>query len=290
MIEPFSPSFYRQLQQLKIHTRRSFLGTRQGTHRSIRRGQGMEFADYRLYTPGDDFRHIDWNVYGRSDRLYMREFREEQDLAVSVILDASASMAYPEGEGKFELAQRLALALGYVALTDGDSVTYCILGQFDTQRFVGPRMLGKVREQLSEIQPSGSPDTIDEVRRFLSRQRMSGKCFFISDFLLPIEQLMPAFDLIRARNFELSLIQVLAPSEAELKLSDAHLVDSETGEELQLVVDEHTKEAYQELLKQHIGELEDYCYSGSIAHFLTTSNSSVEDIVLKELPEQGILR
>jgi len=101
MIEPFSPSFYRRLQQLKIRTRRSFLGSRQGSHLSPRKGQGLEFSEFRPYTPGDDYRYIDWGVYGRTDRVFIRQYREEQDLNVMVMLDASASMAYPEDEGKF---------------------------------------------------------------------------------------------------------------------------------------------------------------------------------------------
>ena len=93
--EPFTPSFFRRLQQLKIRTRRALLGSRQGTHLSQRRGQGLEFADYRPYTAGDDYRHIDGGIYGRTHRLYVRELRAEHDLNVLVCLDASLSMAYP---------------------------------------------------------------------------------------------------------------------------------------------------------------------------------------------------
>ena len=117
MEAPFTPEFFRRLQQLKIHSRKTFLGTRQGAHRSGKKGHGLEFADYRPYSPGDDFRHIDWQLYGRTDRLYVRQFREEQDLNINIILDSSHSMAFPrttetENSSKFELGKNIALALG----------------------------------------------------------------------------------------------------------------------------------------------------------------------------------
>ena len=116
---PFNREFLSQLQRLKIRTRRNFLGSRQGLHTTNRKGQGMEFADYRGYVAGDDYRHIDWGLYGRSDRLYIREFREEQDLSVSILLDASGSMAVPEL--KFQFARDLALSLAYVSVFSGDT-------------------------------------------------------------------------------------------------------------------------------------------------------------------------
>ena len=107
MLKTFSPSFFKRLQQLKIHTRRTFLGSRQGGHLSLRRGHGLEFADYRLYTSGDDFRHIDWGIYGRTDRLYVKQFREEQDLNVFFLIDASQSMDFPQNENKFKMCLNL---------------------------------------------------------------------------------------------------------------------------------------------------------------------------------------
>ena len=134
---PFTDDFFRRLQSLKIHTRRAFLGSRQGAHSSIRKGHGLEFSDFRPYAKGDDFRHIDWAVYGRTDRLYVRQFREEQDLNVVIAIDTSASMGHPEGEKKFEMAKNLALALSYIALTDGDTISMVLLGQNTLAKYSG---------------------------------------------------------------------------------------------------------------------------------------------------------
>ena len=176
LADPFTPSFFRRLQQLKIRTRRSFLGSRQGSHLSKRKGQGLEFSDYRPYAPGDDYRHIDWGVYGRTDRVYVREFREEQDLNVLVVLDTSASMGYPQGERKFESARDLALSLGYVALTDGDSVIFSMLGQQNTPRYSGPKALSRAAKALYDVSPQGSFSLTSELRAAIARHRIPGKC------------------------------------------------------------------------------------------------------------------
>jgi uncharacterized protein (DUF58 family) len=289
--EPFSPVFFKRLQQLKIRTRRAFLGSRQGAHRSSRKGHGLEFADFRPYAPGDDFRHIDWGVLARTDRVYVREFREEQDLNVVLILDTSASMAHPEGEGKFELARNLALALGYVALTDGDTVTFSLLGQRNSPRFVGARALPQAYTMLNSVQPGGSFDMLTEVRGAVARQRIPGKCFFISDFLVKIEDAVSTLDYLRARNFEIVVVQTLAPSELQLELSPNELVvDAETGEEIELNIDGSSAKEYALQLARHVEALEQYCGGASITHLLVSSAQDFSELVLTKFPEAGILK
>lgn len=291
MLETFTPSFFRRLQQLKIHTRRSFLGSRQGGHLSLRKGHGLEFSDYRLYTPGDDFRHIDWGVYGRTDRIYVRQFREEQDLHVLMLLDASASMGYPKGERKFELAKELSLALGYVALTDGDAVNFCFLGQGLTPTYVGPGSLHRAAKALEDLEAKNSFDFPTEVRAAISRQKVTGKCFFISDFLIPNEETFRAIDLLRAKNFDISVIQILAPSELSLDLGpgDALVIDAETGEEVELIIGAGSRETYAKMLSEQVAELEDYCAKAGIRHLLVSSKEELTDLVLTRLPELGLL-
>lgn len=288
----FTPLFFRQLQQLKIHTRRVYLGSRQGSHISRRRGHGLEFSDYRHYAPGDDFRHIDWNVYGRTDRLYVREFREEQDLNVMFLVDTSSSMAHPEGERKFELVRQLVLSLGFVALSDGDTVTIAALGQKMSPKFIGARSLVRMWNFLEGLRPTGKIVLEREVRAALSMFRIPGKCFFLSDFLVPHNEIFKSCDIIRGRNFDLSMLHVLAPS--ELKLSSEELrslfVDSETGETIDLPLDRGSQYDYAKLLAEHIGGIERYARNAAVAHVLISSAESVSDIVLTRLPEIGLLQ
>ena len=291
LADPFTPSFFRRLQQLKIRTRRSFLGSRQGSHLSQRKGQGLEFSDYRPYTPGDDFRHIDWGIYGRTDRVYVREFREEQDLNVMVVLDGSASMAYPEGEKKYEFARDLALSLGYVALTDGDSVTFSVLGHKNTPRYSGPKALSRAAKDLYDAEPKGSFALTTELRAAIARHRIPGKCFFISDFLYDIDELFAGLDVIRFKNFEISLVQVLAPSELKLDVDKNMLVvDAETGGSLELSLGSRSAQEYAVALAAHVEAIEQYSARYGITHLLTSSADEVSDVVLTRFPEAGLLR
>lgn len=291
MNELFTPTFFRRLQQLKIRTRRSFLGTRQGGHLSHRRGQGLEFSDYRVYTPGDDFRHIDWGVYGRTDRLYVREFRAELDLSFLILVDVSASMRYPEGESKFECARSLALSIGYMGLADGDTVVFAPLGRKISPRFTGAKAFQKAVGFLSSVQPEGTVDLLEEVRKAVSQHRQVGRCFFISDFLFPTEQQSETLDFLRARHFEISLVQVLAPSELSLEHSPGEIVvDAETGEELELVIDSTTEREYKRKLGSHIEQLESYCRRNGISHLVVSSGERIQEIVLTRFVEAGIVR
>src|SRR5271154_6960743 len=123
--EEFPPEFIARLDQLRIKTRREFAGLGKGSHLSPRRGSSLEFSDFRHYSDGDDFRYIDWGLYGRTDKLYIKLFKEEEDLLTYIFIDASASMGFPERDRKFESAIATALAIAYVALASGDRAARC---------------------------------------------------------------------------------------------------------------------------------------------------------------------
>src|SRR5271169_384195 len=120
--EEFTPEFIARLEHLRIKTRREYAGLGKGSHLSPRRGSSLEFNDYRHYSTGDDFRYIDWGLYGRTDKLYIKLFKEEEDLLTYIFIDASASMGFPVKDRKFAAAITIALALAYVALSSGDRV------------------------------------------------------------------------------------------------------------------------------------------------------------------------
>jgi len=289
MEAPFSADFFKRLQQLKIHTRKSFLGKRQGSHLSSRKGHGLEFSDHRLYSPGDDFRHIDWGILGRTDRLYVKQFREEQDLNVLVLLDASASMAHPKE--KFELASDLALALGFVALSDGDTVNFTLLGQERTPTYNGPRAIGPAYKKIKSASAKGKFDLQREVGLSISKTKAPGKCFLISDFLMPTEELIKALKVALSKNFELALVQVLAPEELDLNLVEESslLIDSETGAQLDLSIGKETKKAYARALADHIQEIETFAKKSGISYLLVSSEESLKDIIIKKMPSKGFI-
>jgi len=295
MEAPFTADFFRRLQQLKIKTRKTFLGTKQGIHRSSKKGQGLEFADYRLYTPGDDFRHIDWQVYGRTDRMYVRQFREEQDLEVNVLIDSSASMSFPENQSKFELASNIALALGFVALTDNDSVRFSVLGQDVSPKYSGPQSASRAFRYLKKFGPRDgsserSYDFPSNIRAAVARQKSPGKCYVLSDFMFELDEFIAGLDVLKARNFDISVVQVLSPGELILEENNESLaIDSETGDEFRLIVDNETRKKYQRLLKEHISSLETYCKKNAMGFVGCSSAEELSELVLGTFPKKGFL-
>src|ERR1700726_4792639 len=157
--EEFTPDFLARLEQLRIRTRRGFAGLGKGSHLSPRRGSSLEFSDFRHYALGDDFRFIDWGMYARTDKLYIKLFKEEEDLLTYIFLDASASMGFPAADKKFGRAVATALAIAYVALASGDRVMLRVLagaGIGPPPSFVfGRHRIVELAQRLSGVKPSG---------------------------------------------------------------------------------------------------------------------------------------
>ncbi|MBI3759014.1 MAG: DUF58 domain-containing protein, partial [Deltaproteobacteria bacterium] len=160
--EEFTPDFIARLDQLRIKTRREFAGLGKGSHLSPRRGSSLEFSDFRHYSEGDDFRYIDWGLYGRTDKLYIKLFKEEEDLLTYIFIDASASMGFPERDRKFESAVATALAIAYVALASGDRVMIRVISGRGTPpppAFVyGRHRIVELGRSLTAIRPGGEVD------------------------------------------------------------------------------------------------------------------------------------
>jgi len=156
---PFTPAFLTQLETLRLRTRKEFLGSHPGSYSSPRRGTSLEFADYRRYSPGDDLRYLDWGIYARSDRLYVKLFREEVDLFAYIFIDASASMGFPTREAKFLPASHVALALAYVILANHDHVKLHLLqdpSRLQDQSRATPFYRG--RRRMTEVAADHSAD------------------------------------------------------------------------------------------------------------------------------------
>jgi len=292
MNDPFTPTFFRHLQQLQISSRRTYLGSRQGIHLSARRGHGIEFADYRPYVPGDDFRHIDWRSYARTDRLFVREYREEQDLNVLVLLDSSKSMRFPEEEDKEDFARYLCLALAYVALVGGDRVVVSLLGMRRTPHYRNPKSFARLRRALESWVPDSEIDLNYEVNSTIHQERSSGRAFLISDLYVTPETLRNTLGSLRARNFDVSVFHILSPSEVDLKLplDASEAVDAETGQRLHIGLSGASVKEYARLLAMHVHSLEEVCRSTESAYVLCSSDQNLQSLVLHRLPELNVLK
>ncbi|WKZ57600.1 MAG: DUF58 domain-containing protein [Bdellovibrionota bacterium] len=285
----FTPAYLRQLELLKIRSRRAFLGSRQGGHVSPKRGHGIEFADYRKYELGDNPRHIDWGVYARSDRVYVKRFQEEQDLSVLVLLDDSASMDTPSGSGKWQRAKDIALSFAYIALMQQDRVCVSIPSSGDQPFSSGPRAIHRIAETLESATVGAQYDFLSSAQRAISRVGFPGVAIFISDLLMPLENTIAILDAMRARNLDITVVQLLGPEDREISEGAMVAVDSETGEQLEIVVDQRLREEYRALMDSFNARLVDYFHSHSIAYVLCDARQPLTEFVVENLIRTGLV-
>ncbi|HOU12249.1 MAG TPA: DUF58 domain-containing protein [Anaerolineae bacterium] len=246
------------LSRLRFVTRKRKRGGSWGERRSTRRGAGLEFADYRDYTPGDDPRRVDWNLYARLDRPYVRLHEEEEDLAVMVLLDGSASMAWGEGEtARWPAVQRLAAAFGTMTLLGGDVLWGAAL--HTTHAFWGPSrgrgLLPGWQTWCSSVTPSGTISLTDALRDIASRAHRPGLALLLTDGYDPAG-LGAGLAALAGRGHEVVLLHLLTPDELNPALrGDLRLVDAETGDKREVTVDGAALDAYQRRLADWQAEL-----------------------------------
>ena len=256
-------SALRNLGLLTLRSRRTLMGITQGTHISLKRGHGIEFSDYRNYQPGDNPRDIDWNLYARSDRMYVKTFNEEQNLAVYIIVDGSWSMRLPEESNKWDYAASVALGLAYVALSQRDEVSIAVLGAGSLFRV---RSLGSFASlgDLFYREPEKEPDLVSEFRAFLGRLRAPGILIFLSDFLFDSNILESLAQLARSKNLDTSFIQILSNFDREpYKYPLNDVIDGETGTRASLR-SEIAPQEFDAILAQHNNTLRDLLAASTI--------------------------
>jgi uncharacterized protein (DUF58 family) len=307
----FTPQFLARLETLKVRSRRKFQGSRPGGHLSPRRGAGLEFADYRRYTPGDDLRYIDWKLYCRTDRHYIKLFQEEEDLYTYLFLDLSASMGYPVSDDKYGATRDIALALAYIVLAGDDAVklhalthdtsdtdetidTSATLGHA-TPFFRSRRRFVDITNFFDDLKPAGSVHPPTALTRHLHNLHRPGKAIWLSDFLFPIEVFQSSLNLLRAANFDLAVVQVLGKAETDPPLlpAGARFVDSESGGSALVRFDAQAKKEYVSRLERHNRELRSVCHQAGVHHALFVAgqerHAELQNFVLRELPALGLL-
>lgn len=294
---PFTPEFLSRLEALRLRTRKEFLGTQQGSYASPRRGTSLEFADYRQYSLGDDLRYVDWGIFARSDKLYVKLFREEMDLFVYLFIDASSSMAFPSAEEKFLRAGHLALALAYLVLANQDHVRIHFL-QDGPAPLASPFYRGRHRirdlvDFLAAASPRGPLAFAPSLADHLKRIRRPGKAILLSDFLMPVSSYERGLYWLKAFNLDISVIQVLSPQELEPpfpRRDGLTVVDSESGEEVKLPWSDKIRKEYRERLDYHNRELKSFCHQCAIDYSLFVTGEDLGDFVLTTLPAIGLFR
>jgi uncharacterized protein (DUF58 family) len=306
--ELISPELAARLDRFDVRSRKVFPGALPGERRSKRRGRSVEFDDYRNYSPGDDLRHIDWNVYARLDRLFIKLFREEEDLALHILLDSSASMDVGK-PSKLVFAHRLAMAFGYLGLISNNRVS---VGTFSSR--VGVVQLAPLRgrknvTQLSEFllknleeAPDGpsqskGDDFNGALRQFAARRVGKGVVVVLSDFLIR-EGYTDGLGLLANTGkggFDTTCIQIMSPgeldpSEEEGRVSgDLHLTDNETGQGAEITVSAELLESYRRGVASYCDELAHFCRSRRMKHTLVSTSAPIDELMLSTFRRIGLL-
>jgi uncharacterized protein (DUF58 family) len=277
----FQDDFLRKLEYLHVVSRREFAGQNRADRRTPKRGRGIEFADHRAYTPGDDFRLIDWKAYGRLNHLLLRLFDEEQDLPIYLILDVSGSMAEP---AKFDLARRLAAALCYIGLAHLDRMTMMTFAEGLAQEWSPGRGKGRifrVFEQLETLQATGGTNLRASCKQFASRSRQTGLAVIISDFL-EAEGADVGLKILRTLGHDVFAVHIASRADRDPgALGDVRFVDAETGELRELEVTPRLADAYGHAWDAHALELQRFCGRYGIGYVRADVERPFEEIVLK---------
>jgi uncharacterized protein (DUF58 family) len=253
------PEILKRLQQLRIHLRRAVLGQRQGAHASLRKGYGLEFSEYKAYSPGDDFRSVDWNVLARTDKIYTRQYREEQDVKVLIVLDYSKSLNFSS------LPRQLALAISYVTLNTGDKVSVLLPGVAQSPWSSTPASYHGIVHMFENKAPVADAEFLHHVGRAVSQMKVPGRVFIISDLHFPLDNLLSAFEYLYKRNFETTLVE-MNTMDTYRQASSALLIDAETDEELDVVLTEDDFNRLRTLYLGHQKEIERACARYNFTH------------------------
>lgn len=289
MTSLLDPEFLRRLGRLRLAVRRRFAGSSAGSRRSLRRGSSAEFAEHRPYYPGDDVRRIDWNAYARLEELVLRLYVAEEDLHVHLLLDRSASLGVGTPR-KFDVAKQAAAAIGYVALSGSERVS--VLPFSDTLATPLPSMRGRKRigtllHHLDALEVGGETSFDASITRFLSRSPRPGVVVVISDFLDPQGFAAP-LDKLLAHKHEPVLLQVLDPEEVNPTVGhDVELVDSETGERVEVSIDAAAVAAYRRRLQAFFEELTQYAKKRGLFYGRIDQSVNLDDVILSYLRSGG---
>ena len=284
-------SFLSKLKRLDLRSRKILQGRVKGEKRSKKRGRSVEFADHRLYAAGDDLRFLDWSVYARLDQLMIKLFLEEEDLQVTVLLDASGSMDYGR-PNKFRYATQVAAALGYMGLINMNRFG---VGAFSDrldqtlQPARGRRSFHTLVRFLEGLKPGGRTNLQAACRRFALENARRGVVVVISDFM-DREGYEEALKTLAARRFDIFFIQVLSPQELDPPLAgDLTLVDAEDGALTEVTVSRRLLKAYQKNLAAFMGGLRDACHKRGARYVGVSTGLPVERLVVDQLRRQGLV-
>lgn len=281
----FDEEFLRKLERLSLTARRIRTGLSRGENLTISRGASLDFADFRLYQPGDDFRYLDWNIYRRLNRLFLKVFTAEENLTVHILVDTSRSMAFGS-PAKLWYAVRLAAALGYLAIHNLDRVGVSAFAQGIEHSLPPLRQASHAStlfDYLGSLEPAGRTDFNGTLRDYAMRTRRPGTAILLTDLLDP-GGYVEGLKALLYRRFDIMLLHVMDEQEITPEIQGPYrLVDGETLEETELDLGSEIASDYQRELGRFFEEVESFCLINGIEYLRTTTRIPFEDVVLDYL-------
>ncbi len=270
----FTKEYIAKLERLSIGlTERLGAVGYSGGRKSSAKGSSLEFSDFREYIPGDDLRRVDWNGYGRFDKLYLKLFLEEKQAAVNLFLDTSKSMDFG---GKIVMAKALAASLAYIAAGGGDRTQIFAFSEKTGAQKQGITKKGQLAETLDfldGLEPGGGTDYLRAIRERSGLGR--GVSIILSDFLSE-QAPWDAVKLLQEKKQEVYLLRILTPEEIEPQRGGmVRLVDSETGETRDLELSDHAVSAYKQALRQQESALREFCWQRGAGYCRTDTETSL---------------
>lgn len=290
MSELFDAAFFSGLNHLKLAMHIRLDKGLSGGRKSSAKGSSVEFSDFREYLPGDDIRRVDWNVYGRLGKLYVKQFMEEKEAFYHIFLDTSASMDFGE-EKKSVMALRLSAVFAWLVLKQLDRVEILTLqnGHLGkTSPVIGRSSFKRLLKELEQVSFEGDTRINEAVKKCSPGGR--GVCILISDFLDPYG-IDEAIRYLTYKRQEIFLIQVLAREEVEFDGEGTlALDDMETGEQVRVTVTRQTIRAYEEALTAHTQALQRLAKRYGCAYLQVISDEELEKVIFQTLKQKGIFR
>jgi uncharacterized protein (DUF58 family) len=292
----------RRLEPLMLNAKTIRAGSMKGERRSVKRGTSIEFADYRNYTPGDDLRKLDWNVYARLEKPYIKLLEDEEDLAVHLLLDVSASMDWPHekeaesgdtAHNKLLFAKRLFAGLAYISLTTGDRLMMSALNDKGYNHF-GP-VRGRLQvvhmlRYVHRLNAEGVTDLNARLRDYAIRERRAGLVILITDMFSP-GGYIEGLNHLLGKGHEIVVLHLLSPEEVSPPVAgDLSLIDVETGTTQEVTVDADMRVIYQQRLSHWLDGIRDDCARKGVHYVMVETDIPFEKVILFELRKLGVVK
>lgn len=290
--DQFNDEFLKKLEYLYIISKKIVAGKNQAERKTRIVGSGIEFADHRSYSPGDDFRGLDWKVYARTEKLFLRLFEEEEDLYIYFLLDCSRSMLLGEPT-KWDYAKKVAAALGYIGLSNLDRVSIIpfsskLDGRLPPSR--GKAQIYKIFDFLGNLEAGQHTSLEDAFSTFVAQNKRRGMAVVLSDFYDP-RGFHEGLNKLRYHKFEPIVVHVYDERELNPTVQgELQLVDVETGDVREITLTPEIVKEYRQAFYEFSEELEEYCAKKQVLYFRTPIQEPFDELVLRIFRAGGFIK